>query len=284
MRAPLEIRLLGPFEVVAGGTLAEVGGSKRQALLAMLALRQGRVVDVDALVEGLWGEELPAAPRNALHHHIARLRAALGEELDRRLADGYAYEARVDAVEFEELLAATRGALRDGDVSRGRDAVGVGAGALARAGAAGSAGTAWFSAEARRLEALRVDALEERFEVALALGEHRELMPALRSAIADNPFRERLWGQLMLALYPAAARRTRSRRSRRRGACSRDELGSSRDRAAAPPGGDPRPGPGDRRRPGRPRRRGNLPALATSFVGREDELARSPTCCASTAS
>jgi DNA-binding SARP family transcriptional activator len=50
MREPLEIRLLGPFEVVAGGTLAEVGGSKRQALLAMLALRRGRVVDVDALV------------------------------------------------------------------------------------------------------------------------------------------------------------------------------------------------------------------------------------------
>ena len=71
MRAPLEIRLLGPFEVVAGGTLAEVGGSKRQALLAMLALRRGRVVDVDALVEGLWGEQLPAAPRNALHHHVA---------------------------------------------------------------------------------------------------------------------------------------------------------------------------------------------------------------------
>jgi hypothetical protein len=77
MREPLEIRLLGSFEVVAGGTRAEVGGSKRQALLALLALRQGRVVDVDALVEGLWGEELPAAPRNALHHHIARLRAAL---------------------------------------------------------------------------------------------------------------------------------------------------------------------------------------------------------------
>ena len=55
MRAPLEIRLLGPFEVVPAGTLAEVGGSKRQALLAMLALRRGRVVDVDALVEGLWG-------------------------------------------------------------------------------------------------------------------------------------------------------------------------------------------------------------------------------------
>ena len=65
----------------------------------------------------------------------------------------------------------------------------------------GLTGTAWFSAEARRLETLRVDALEEDFEVRLALGEHRELEPALRSALADNPFRERLWGQLMLALY-----------------------------------------------------------------------------------
>ena len=47
----LEVRLLGPFEVVAGGSIADVGGSKRQALLAMLALRRGRVADVDSLVE-----------------------------------------------------------------------------------------------------------------------------------------------------------------------------------------------------------------------------------------
>jgi DNA-binding SARP family transcriptional activator len=106
MRELLEIRLLGPFEVLAGGTSADVGGSKRQALLAMLALRQGRVVDVDGLVDGLWGDELPAAPRNALHHHIARLRAALGEEVIVGSTDGYALKgARVDAVRFEELLA-----------------------------------------------------------------------------------------------------------------------------------------------------------------------------------
>ena len=87
--ALLEIRLLGPFEVLADGGAADVGGSKRQALLAMLALRQGRVVDVDALVDGLWGEQLPSAPRNALHHHIARLRAALGEAAIAGSADGY---------------------------------------------------------------------------------------------------------------------------------------------------------------------------------------------------
>ena len=59
MQELLEIRRLGPFEVLAGGTSADVGGSKRQALVAMLALRQGRMVDVDALVDGLWGEALP---------------------------------------------------------------------------------------------------------------------------------------------------------------------------------------------------------------------------------
>src|SRR5581483_8596104 len=198
----LEIRILGPFEVLAGGTIADVGGSKRQALLAMLALRPGRVVAVDALVDGLWGEELPSAPRNALHHHVARLRAALGEEAILGSPDGYALKgARVDSVQFEELLAETRSALREGDVSGAADTA-ASALALWRGPALqGLPATAWFSAEARRLETLHVDALEEDFEVRLALGEHRELTPALRAALAESPFRERLWGQLMLALY-----------------------------------------------------------------------------------
>ena len=201
MQELLEVRLLGPFEVLAGETVADVGGSKRQALLAMLALHNGRMVGVDSLVDGLWGEELPSAPRNALHHHVARLRAALGEKSIVGSSDGYALkDARVDAVRFEELLGDTRAALRDGDVSAAADSV-ASALALWRGPALqGLSGTAWFSAEARRLETLHVDALEEQFEVALALGEHRELTAPLRSTLADNPFRERLWGQLMLAL------------------------------------------------------------------------------------
>ena len=95
MQELLEIRLLGPFEVLAGGTPADVGGSKRQALCWRCSRSgSGRVVDVDALVDGLWGEELPAAPRNALHHHIARLRAALGEESIVGFTDGYALQGR----------------------------------------------------------------------------------------------------------------------------------------------------------------------------------------------
>ena len=274
MQELLEIRVLGPFEVLARGTVANVGGAKRQALLAMLALRHGRVVDVDALVDGLWGEELPAAPRNALHHHIARLRAALGEESILGSPDGYALKGpHVDAVRFEELLAETRSALREGDVPAAADAV-VSALALWRGPALqGLTGTAWFNAEARRLETLHVDALEEHFEVRLALGEHRELTPALRSALADNPFRERLWGQLMLALYRSGRQADALETFQEARRLLADELGLE-------------PGPELRRLqeailahdpaiaavPVVRRHRGNLPAPSTSFVGRMDEL------------
>ena len=276
MQDPLDIRLLGPFEVVADGTLADVGGSKRQALLAMLALRNGRVVGVDALVDGLWGEELPAAPRNALHHHVARLRAALGERSIVGSTDAYALkDARVDALRFEELLAEARGALRDGDVRSAADTV-VSALELWRGPALqGLPRTAWFSSEARRLEALRVDALEEQFEVSLALGEHRELVAALRSALADNPFRERLWGQLMLALYRSGRQSDALETFQEARRVLADELGLEpgpelRQLQEAILAHDPAIAavPVDRGR------RGNLPATSTSFVGREEELAQ----------
>ena len=105
----LEVRLLGSFEVVVAGEPVDVPGAKRQALVACLALRSGRVVSTETLAEALWGSDLPAAPRNAVQHHVARLRRALGEDAIRLATDGYALEGGVvDATEFEELLAATR--------------------------------------------------------------------------------------------------------------------------------------------------------------------------------
>ena len=272
----LEIRLLGPLEVLVGGTAADVGGSKRQALLAMLALRRGRVVEVDALVDGLWGEELPASPRNALHHHVARVRAALGEDSIVGSPDGYALkDAHVDAVDFEDQLAQTRVALREGDVTGAADAAAT-ALALWRGPALhGLTDTAWFSAEARRLETLRVDALEEDFEIRLALGEHRELMPALRSALAENPFRERLWGQLMLALYRSGRQAEGLETFQEARRVFSNELGLElgpelRRLQEAILAHDP----AIAAVPVVHRRRGNLPAPSTSFVGREDELAQ----------
>jgi len=262
--------------VRAGDTLADVGGAKRQALLAMLALRHGRVVAVDMLIDGLWGADLPSAPRNALHHHVARLRAALGEESIVGSADGYALkDALVDALRFEALLAETRAALRDGDVAAAADAVAAALRLWRGPALQGLTETPWFGAEARRLETLHVDALEEQFEVALALGEHRELAPALHSALADNPFRERLWGQLMLALYRSGRQADALETFQEARRALADELGLE-------------PGPDLRRLqeailahdpaiaavPVARRRSGNLPAPTTTFVGRETERAQ----------
>ena len=95
MSTSLQVRLLGPFEVVA----AEAR-ERQQAprLLALLALRGGRVVGVDSLIDALWGDDLPAAPRNAVQHHVTRLRAALGPDAIAARRDGYALtDAVVDA-------------------------------------------------------------------------------------------------------------------------------------------------------------------------------------------
>ena len=269
-----EVRLLGPFEVVAAGEPAEVPGAKRQALVACLALRAGRVVATDTLVEALWGSDLPSAPRNAVQHHVARLRRALGDDAIRLAPDGYALEgAQVDAVEFEQLLGAARAALRAGDARGAADTV-ADALALWRGPALlGLPQSTWATAEARRLDALRLDALEEQFEAALALGEHADIGPAVRKALEESPFRERLWGQLMLALYRCGRQADALEVFQEARRVLMEELALE-------------PGPELRRLqdailahdpaiapvPRAPRRRGNLPAPATSFVDREAEL------------
>jgi len=274
MTDPLEIRLLGPLEVEAGGRPAEVSGSKRRGLLALLALHSGRVVDVEELIDVLWGEELPAAPRNAVQHHVARLRAALGPEAIFASADGYAlHGASVDALRFEELVQEARFALQEGDVRAGADSVSLALEMWRGPPLHGLTDMPWFSAEARRLQALRVDAFEEQFEAALALGEHREVVSALHAAVEENPVRERLWGQLMLALYrsgrQADALETFQQARRR----LVDETGLEpgpelRRLQAAILAQDPAIAPVEVE----PRRRGNLPAPTTSFVDREREL------------
>jgi predicted ATPase/DNA-binding SARP family transcriptional activator len=272
----LEIRLLGPFEVIAGGRRVDIPGSKRQALLAMLAFASGRVVVVDDLIDALWGADLPAAPRNAVQHHVARLRAAVGHEAVAGSGDGYALRhATVDAVAFEELLAAAVTARRDGDPHAAAADAAAALGLWRGAPLQGLTYAPWFNAEARRLDALRLDAQEERFDAALALGEHREVVPELRAALDENPYRERLWGQLMLALYRSG-----------RQADALDVFHEARrifsDSLALEPGPELRAlqeailahDPAIAAVPVVPVRRGNLPSPATSFIGREAELAQ----------
>jgi predicted ATPase/DNA-binding SARP family transcriptional activator len=74
----VRVDMLGPLRLTVGGTISEVPGPKRRALLALLSTASGRVVAVDDLVDALWPGELPDPAQATLRSHVSRLRRHLG--------------------------------------------------------------------------------------------------------------------------------------------------------------------------------------------------------------
>ena len=192
--------MLGPVDVIDNGSTVALGGKQQRRLLAVLVANRGRVVPVDRLVEVLWpGEDGPVDAVATVHTYIARLRRALGDRAVLRLEPGYQLDAssdRVDADDFERLVAAARG-------ESGRVAVAMYERALCiwRGGAYLDFVEEWWArSEVERLEELRLVAAEERFEWLLQLGDHAEAVAELQGMVAGQPRRPRLVGQLMVAL------------------------------------------------------------------------------------
>src|SRR3954454_23950166 len=122
----MRIGLLGALEVFDDdGAEITVAGAKLRALLAVLALHVGRVVSAEQLVDALWGEDPPAAVRNGLQGLASKLRRAFGSaDLVVMRGGGYVLEVPADAVDvhrYEQLVAAGRAAIGDGDVQRAAD-------------------------------------------------------------------------------------------------------------------------------------------------------------------
>ena len=206
----MHVRLLGPFEVTVDGARLPLGSPQQRAVLAVLALRPGEVVATDALVEALWPRGAPASAVPVVRTYVSRLRrvlAAAGAEA-RLVArpPGYVLAVdpeRVDARRFEQLAARGRAELAAG---RADDAAATFRRALELWRGDVLADVAWLEpaqAAAGPLRELRSTALEGRIDADLALGRHAEVVPELRSLTGEHPFRERLWGQLMVALYRA---------------------------------------------------------------------------------
>jgi len=201
----LEFKLLGPLEVRDGEAVLALGGVKQRALLALLVLHANEVVARDRLMDALWGEAVPPTAGHRLDAQISRLRKTL--QLDGRLVTrrgGYALDVdpiRIDSWRFERLLEEGRSQAAAGRASEAavtlREAL-----SLWRGDALADLAYEPFArGEIERLEDLRVAAIEERVEADLALGRSRELVGELRDLVARDPLRERLRGQLMLALY-----------------------------------------------------------------------------------
>ena len=268
-----EFRVLGPVEAWRGGQPVRLGGRRQRWLLALLLIEPGRAISSDRLIDELWQGDPPAGAEGTLRVYVSRLRSALGGHTLVARPPGYMLDIEaslVDAWRFERLY------------HEGRDALSRGAAGLAadrlRAALASWMGPAFADVrdggvvadEARRLDELRVIATEERIEAELALGLHASLVAELERLVAEDPLRERLWRQLMLALYRsnrqvealAAYRRARTLLSESFGLDASEEL-RALERAVLRQELTPAPPAVERH---------NLPAPLTSFVGREDEL------------
>jgi DNA-binding SARP family transcriptional activator len=190
-----ELRLLGPLEF---DDVALPGGKPR-ALLARLGLDAGRVVAADALVHALWGEHPPSSAHKVLQAHVSALRKALGSDAIQTRAPGYVLRAtRTDLARFESLSESAHQELDAAKRARlYREAL-----ALWRGPALAEFRREPFAlAAARRLAELRLEALGQRIEAELELGEHERLVGELQALVEQEPLREQPRRQLMLALY-----------------------------------------------------------------------------------
>ncbi|TML40938.1 MAG: transcriptional regulator, partial [Actinobacteria bacterium] len=198
----MDFRILGPLEVRDRGRPIELPRRKQRAVLAILLLRRGEIVSSDVLVDGLWGEDPPPTARAALHNYVAQLRRALGPGVVLSRAGSYLLDIapeQIDVGRFERLTAEGRAALGEERVEKLREAL-----MLWRGPPLADLAFEPFAAnEASRLEELRTAALEELIDAKLSLGASAELVAELEALITEHPFRERLRGQLMLALYRA---------------------------------------------------------------------------------
>jgi len=198
----LEFRILGPLEVVEAGTAVALGGQKQRALLALLLINAGKVVSTDRLINELWGEEPPRTAAAALQNLVSHLRKALPTGVLVTQAPGYRIdldEDQLDLACFERLV---QDAEREDAPARSRllgDALAIWRGPPLTEFAYDS----FARDEIRRLEELRLRVVEERIDADLELGRGRELVGELEALVGEWPLRERLRGQLMLALYRA---------------------------------------------------------------------------------
>ncbi|WP_274386578.1 BTAD domain-containing putative transcriptional regulator [Streptosporangium soli] len=187
-----EFGVLGSIEVRGAGGPIELGGWRQRAVLARLLMARGTVVPVNRLLDDVFHREPAGSALAALQSCVSALRRALPPQTLVSLAPGYALRpASVDVEEFESLVRRAH-AVPDLDKAL----------ALVRGEPyADVAAESWAAGEAGRLAELILATREQRFSMLLAQGAAAETVPHLRALTAVQPYRERLWCLLALALY-----------------------------------------------------------------------------------
>ena len=199
-RQVLEFRLLGPLEVVRNGEVVTPTGQKQRTLLALLLLNGGRVVSIDAIIDALWGDQPTRTAATSVQNLISQLRKLVGPDALSNEAPGYVLRVppeQVDVARFRVLVEGARALAPDEAAAQLRDALALWRGSPLPE----LAYDTWAQTDIAQLEELRLTALEQWVDAELEVGRHAELVPELEALVRDQPLRERLRAQLMLALY-----------------------------------------------------------------------------------
>jgi DNA-binding SARP family transcriptional activator len=201
----IEVRVLGPLEVVCDGRPVAVPGGKERALVVRLALEAGRVVSRERLFGSLWNADPPVSAEASLRVLVSRVRKVLagvgaGHVVETR-GPGYVLWADdVDALRFELLVSRGREEISEGRPARAAVTLAM-ALSLWRGDRLAEASAADLRSASTRLEQLRLAACEARIEADLACGRHAAVLPELEALCAVHPLRESLWALRMTALY-----------------------------------------------------------------------------------
>jgi DNA-binding SARP family transcriptional activator/tetratricopeptide (TPR) repeat protein len=207
----LRIQLLGPVRAWRGEQEVELGGPRRRALLAMLAMRASQAVSRSELIDGLWGTDPPTSAVNSVHVYVAGLRRVLEPHRARRApgqvlsasAPGYRLRlepGQLDTAALDRHLAQAARSTAAGDLAVAARSLDAAQGLWQGAALAGIPGP-WADIERVRLGELRLTTIEECIDVMLALGGHHQAVAQLAGLIREHPLRERFRGQFMMALY-----------------------------------------------------------------------------------
>jgi DNA-binding SARP family transcriptional activator/class 3 adenylate cyclase len=221
--------VLGPLEVAdEHGQELALGGPKQRSVFAILLLHAGEVVSSDRLVDLLWGECPPASATKTLQVYVSNLRKTLGAGVLITRPGGYVLRTEpgeVDLERFAALAAEGRAALRAGDPEGAAKSLREALGLWRGAPLADLEYASFAQSEIARLVEMRLAALEDRVDAEVALGDHGAVIGELGGLVREHPLRERLRGQLMLALYRSGRQTDALAAYRELSDLLRDELG-----------------------------------------------------------
>jgi DNA-binding SARP family transcriptional activator len=208
----MRFRMLGPLLVDDGASWSAIRATQQRLVAAVLLLEAGRAVPVERLVDELWGERPPPTADATVRGYVMRLRRLLGGGPGSPLVTrGRGYElvvedGDVDARVFSGLVASARHALANDRPETAAAELSQGLALWRGPALADVPASPAVTAEAERLEQLRLAALEDWLGVQLALGRHAEVVDEAQRLVAEHPLRERLWARLMLAQYRCGRR------------------------------------------------------------------------------